>query len=206
MRTALSNQKAKDTQGLVVVISGPSGVGKTTLARKLLDDPVIGRRLVKSISFTTRPRRTGERTGRDYFFITEADFKEKLKAKKILEWTKYLGYYYATSKEFVDKHLKRGRSLVLCLDFKGARKIKRFYPRQSITIFVAPPSIDELRKRITARCLKTSREEIERRLQAAAEELQNASAYDYRVLNNDIATAVRRLITIIGNEEKQRIG
>ncbi|MBU0709962.1 MAG: guanylate kinase, partial [Candidatus Omnitrophica bacterium] len=104
---------------MIFVISGPSGSGKTTLRDKLLEDQELIREgLTKSVSLTTRPRREGERNRQDYSFITEKQFKLKLKGKKILEWTKYLGYHYATPRDFVEQQLKRGKSVILCLDLK----------------------------------------------------------------------------------------
>lgn len=179
------------------VLSGPSGSGKTTLAQKLLEDRTIRKGFVKSVSLTTRGRRTGERNGRDYFFVTEEDFLRKRAAKKILEWTKYLGYYYATSREFIDACLGGGRHVLLCLDHRGARKIKRMYAGRAVTVFVAPPSLGVLRERITARCSKTTPEEVAKRLAAAEEEMKSAGWYDYRVLNDLLPVAVKQLKEII---------
>lgn len=139
------------------MISGPSGSGKTTLANSLLSDKMLGRALVRSISFTTRPKRTGEKDHKDYFFITKEEFQQKLKNKKILEWTKYLGYYYGTSREFVDGELQKGKSIVFCLDLKGAVKLKEIYPKETVTVFVKASTFDELRQRISKRCSKTKR-------------------------------------------------
>ncbi len=200
----MSSKKARLQQGLVFVLSGPSGSGKTTLAQKALEDPELGKRLVRSVSFTTRVRRSGEKNGRDYVFISEDVFNRKRREKKILEWTKYLGYYYATSSEFIDKQRARGKHVILCLDFRGARKIKRVYPRDAVAIFIAPPSLNVLRKRIVARCSRTPAQEIERRVRMAAQELGNAAWYDYRVLNKDLPDAVDRIEKIIVREEKRR--
>lgn len=109
---------------MVFVVSGPSGSGKTTLIRQLLSGQ-RRRDLVRSVSLTTRPRRTGERHGRDYFFITKDEFLERRAAKKILEWTRYLGYYYATSRDFVDETLRSGKHAVLCLDYRALSRYAR---------------------------------------------------------------------------------
>ena len=186
-------------KGKIVVISGPSGSGKTTLREELLQDEELGKRFVKSVSFTTRRKRSGERNNKDYIFISEPEFKKRLKAKKILEWTKYLGYYYATSKDFVDKQLARRKNIILCLDLKGALRIKKLYPRDSLTIFIAPPSIKALRHRIEGRCNKTRKEEVQRRLELARQELSDAGKHDYRVVNKNLAQAAEELKGIILN-------
>ena len=166
----------------------------------------LRRLLVKSISYTTRERRSGERDKRDYFFISARQFQQKRKAKKILEWTKYLGYYYATPKDFIDRHIKAGRHVVLCLDLRGASRLRRFYPRNTVTIFVVPPSLKTLSERIRKRCRKTGQEEVRQRLLLAGKEMHSRGAYDYRLVNEDFARALELLRGIVVKEiaKKQR--
>lgn len=182
------------------MVSGPSGSGKTTLLKKLLEDKQLKRNLTKSISFTTRPKRSAERNRKDYYFITEARFKQELKAKKILEWTRYLGYYYATPKVVVEKQLTKGKHVILCLDLKGALKIKRFYTQNTVLIFIIPPSLETLRERIEARCNKTKKEEIRERLKLAKRELLASYRYDYCLVNKNLRQAVQALRQIILKE------
>ena len=184
-------------QGLIFVISGPSGSGKTTLLEKVLLNKALRRRLAKSISVTTRGKRSGEREGKDYFFISPAEFRRLHKAKKILEWTQYLGYYYGTKKDFLEERLKSGRHLALCLDMRGALRLKKLYPKYAVTIFIEPPSLKELRKRIEGRCCKTKPEEINKRIKLAVAELKNSRRYDYVVKNNNLSLAAGRLGNII---------
>ena len=184
-------------RGKIFVVSGPSGSGKTTLRDKLLEDASLRRKFTKSVSFTTRPKRSRERHGRDYFFLKDADFKHKIKAKEILEWTKYLGYYYGTSRSFVSKQLRLGKCIILCLDLKGALEVKRLFPRNSVAIFVFPPSLKTLRQRIEKRCCKTKKEEIARRLKLAKVELSGSRHYDYTVVNKNLERAVRELREIV---------
>lgn len=190
---------------MIFVISGPSGSGKTTLLEALLRDKELKNSLVKSISYTTRPERSGEQDLRDYFFITEPQFKKKLKGKKILEWTRYLGYYYATPRDFVEGQLKKGKHVILCLDLKGALKIKRLYPENTVTVFVVPPSIKALKRRITTRCNKTKKEEIGKRLELAEQELWNSRNYDYCVVNKSLKKATADLRKIILKQINNRI-
>jgi guanylate kinase len=185
--------------GMLFVITGPSGSGKTTLAQALLKDRALRRKISRSVSFTTRPKRSNERQGKDYFFISEKEFAQGRSAKKILEWTRYLGYYYGTEKSFVDAELEAGRSLILCIDVKGARRIRSLYPDNSVLIFVLPPSIKELERRIDNRCPGTCREEIRNRLRRAKAELKEAEWFDYRLINKDFPLAVKKLKKIIAS-------
>lgn len=193
-------RKQVKKQGLIFIISGPSGSGKTTLAESLLGDAALKNKLVRSVSLTTRPRRSGERDKKDYFFISEKRFKRELKAKKILEWTKYLGYHYATPGDFIEGQLYKAKNIILCLDLKGAFTLKRQCPRNTVTVFVVPPSLDTLLHRITGRCNKTKKEEVRQRLELAREELAAAGRYDYCVVNKDLSQARKELKGIILKE------
>lgn len=186
-------------QGKIFVVSGPSGSGKTTLIDKVFKNPKLKKKLVRSVSFTTRPRRAIEKQGDHYFFISPAQFRTLKATKKILEWTRYLGYYYATPKGTVDIYLAEGKSIVLCLDLKGALRIKKLYASQAVTIFVEPPSIKDLHQRIKGRC-QTDKKEIIARLALADAELAAAKEYDYCILNRDLREAAKRLTQIILKE------
>ncbi len=190
------------SKGKIFVISGPSGSGKTTLAGKLLKDAQLKNKLTRSISFTTRPKRSIEKEGKDYFFLNESRFRAGRDKKKILEWTRYLGYYYGTPKHFVEQRVKAGKSVVLCLDVKGACRVKKLYPDTAVTIFVLPPSVKELHHRIKGRCL-TAHEEIKKRLSLVDKELAAAKRYDYRILNRDLEVTVKKLKGILIREIKQ---
>ncbi|MFH1457662.1 MAG: guanylate kinase [Candidatus Omnitrophota bacterium] len=192
--------KKNKIRGLVFVVSGPSGSGKTTLLKQLLQDKPLSKKLVKSISLTTRPQRSNEKSGHDYFFVSQEDFRRARKAKKILEWTKYLGYYYATPKDFVDKQLGQGKHIVLCLELKGALAVKRLYPENTVTVFVTPPSLKTLQHRIGKRCYKTKKEEIRERLKLARQEILDSCRYDYCLVNNNLVRAVKSFKDIIINE------
>lgn len=187
-------------RGLIFVVSGPSGSGKTTLLKNLLNDKELRDNLVKSVSFTTRPKRSGEENKKDYFFISQKEFQQKLKAQKILEWTRYLGYYYATPKDFIDRQLNKAKHIILCLDLKGALTIKRKYPKNTVTIFIVPPSQKTLLHRIISRCNKTKEEEVKQRLRLARQELLAADRYDYCLMNKDLSPAIRQLKKVIIKE------
>ena len=196
-------KSAGQRKGKIFVISGPSGSGKTTLLESMLRDISLSKKLVRSISFTTRRRRSKEISGKDYFFITKDRFLALRKEKKILEWTKYLGYYYATPKDFVDKEISKDKHVILCLDAKGMRAIKRLYPDQTVAIFVIPPSIDVLHHRIRNRCSKTAACEIKQRVVLAEKELEAAEGYDYRLVNKDLGSVQKKLKKIITENIKE---
>ncbi|MFH1338515.1 MAG: guanylate kinase [Candidatus Omnitrophota bacterium] len=187
-------------KGLIFVISGPSGSGKTTLAKRLLKQPQLKDRLFKPASFTTRHKRQGERRGRDYFFVSEKEFRELLKAKKILEHTRYLGYDYGTPRDSIERAIKRGLHVILCLDVRGGQFIKREYPDRAVTIFVRPPSLRIARKRIVTRSKKTVAREIKERIGLAGKELDYAKHYDYCLVNDDLNRAVKQAREIVKKE------
>ncbi len=192
--------KRSNKLGKIFVISGPSGSGKTTLLTSLIQDKKIGKLLVKSCSITTRPKRSQEREGKEYFFVNPLEFRRQLKAKKILEWTRYLGYYYGTPKEPLEKQLKSAKNVGLCLDLKGARILKKMYPCNTVTIFVLPPSLDVLKERIQGRCRHTKHQEVKQRMLLARKELQAAGKFDYCILNQNLSVAVEELKTIFLQE------
>jgi len=191
---------ASQSHGKIFVISGPSGSGKTTLLSSLIQDKAIAKLLTKSCSITTRPKRSKEKQGKDYFFVNLAEFKRLLKAKKILEWTKYLGYYYGTPKGPLEKQLKAGKNLGLCLDLKGTRILKNLYPDKTITVFVLPPSLNVLKNRIKNRCRRTNKKEIAQRIRLARRELLEASRFDYCILNQNLRVALEELKNIFLQE------
>jgi len=182
---------------MIFILSGPSGSGKTTLRDLLLEDAFIKSKFVKSISLSTRPRRRGEREGRDYFFVTEKEFKALARRGEILEQTRYLGYYYGTKKDLVKAALKKRKNVLLCLDFRGAMRVKKLYPKDTVNIFIIPPSLKELYKRIQNRSAGTKDEEVTDRVRLAQAELKQASCYDYTLRNINLKQAVKNLRGII---------
>jgi guanylate kinase len=193
----LSKVQDKADKGFIFVISGPSGSGKTTLAKKLLNQSQLKDRFIKSVSYTTRPKRPGERQGRDYFFVSEEEFKRLLKTKKFLEHTHYLGYDYGTPRDCLKRATKKRLHIILCLDVRGASFVKRAYPHRTVTIFVKPPSLDIARKRILVRCTKTHPGEVKKRIQLASKELGYANRYDYYLVNDNLDEAIKEAERII---------
>ncbi len=182
------------------MVSGPSCSGQTTLLTNLLKSRDLKNRLVKSISITTRPKRSGEKNGKDYFFVSPKQFKQEKQAKKILEWTRYTGYDYATPNDFVERQLRKKKNLILSLDLRGALRVRRLYPKNTITIFILPPSLAVLQERIEKRCHKTKKTEIQQRLKVAEKEIQVADRYDYCLVNQDLHDTVGQLKDIVLRE------
>lgn len=197
-------KRAKRKKGLLVVISGPSGVGKSTVVRRLLK---INPELTMSISSTTRAPRPGEAHGQHYFFVTQEEFDARVKQDRFLEWAKVHGSYYGTPRKPIDEQLAKGETVVLEVDVQGAASIKRFVEEGklkavAVFIFLIPPSVDILAFRLKKR--KTEDEEVVNyRLRAAIAELQVMEKYDYIVVNDKVESASDKIKAII-NVEKER--
>jgi guanylate kinase len=178
--------------GEIFVITAPSGTGKTTLLKPLMaEDP----RLRFSISYTTRPPRDGEIDGKDYFFVSGEEFRRLREAGEFAEWVEQFGYGYATSREWVQRMVTSGADLVFDLDSRGARALKQEFP-QATLIFILPPSLAELQRRLEGRGGLTS-EELNRRLANGRAELNEVAWYDYLVINEDIPTALANLKAVV---------
>ena len=196
----------KKKKGLLVVISGPSGVGKSTVVRKLLK---LCAECKLSISSTTRPKRPTEDHGSDYFFLSEEEFFDREKKGEFLEWAKVHGYYYGTPRSYIEGELDKGNTVVLEVDVQGAASIKdqaakgRIKSSSQVFVFLIPPSVDILAFRLKKR--KTEKaEEQNYRLRAAIAELQVMEKYDYIVVNDRVESAAEKIKAII-NVEKERM-
>jgi len=187
--------KKNTTVGRIIILSGPSGAGKTTLHDLLLKSPRFARRVVRSISATTRKPRGTEKDGRDYFFLSPKMFEFKIKRGQFLEWAKVFDNYYGTPMSAVRAELKRGKSVLLCIDVQGGRQVKAKAP-DAIAIFVKTTSLDELRRRLQARGTD-SKESIALRLKTASEELKQVQFYDHVLVNDTIEHAVAKLEAIL---------
>jgi guanylate kinase len=180
------------TLGKMIVIVAPSGAGKSTLLKALFEE-VKG--LHWSVSTTTRPIRTGEVHGKDYFFVSEDEFKKSMNANEFAEWALVHGKYYGTSKKFIDEGLEKGLNLVFDIDVQGADAIKDAYP-EAKAIFIQPPGIDSLKNRLENRATD-SEEVIKKRLKNAEQELKRADDYDYKVINDQFDRAKTEFIQLV---------
>jgi guanylate kinase len=182
-------------KGRLFVITAPSGAGKTSLIDALMkDDPS----LKLSISYTTRAPRPGEKNGVDYHFVDDATFVAMRGRGEFLESAEVHGYRYGTSKKVITEALTRGEDLILEIDWQGARQVRAIYP-DCVGIFILPPSIEELERRLRSRA-KDSEAVIRRRIDNARDEMDHAGEFDYAIINKDFQTALRKLAEIIEKE------
>jgi guanylate kinase len=180
------------------VISSPSGGGKSTIARHLLD---AREDVTYSVSATTRQRREGEEDGREYHFLERREFEQRVAAGAFVEWAEYAGNLYGTLREEVEKGLRSGRHVVLDIEVNGARQVRDRFP-DSVQVFVLPPSAAVLVQRLRARSTE-DRADLERRLDIAVQELLAADAYDYVVVNDDVVEAVAHVAAILDGEARR---
>lgn len=185
-------------RGLLVVISGFSGVGKGTLVKKLMtdyDDYAL------SVSMTTRSPRKGEENGREYFFVTREEFEDKIQKDGLIEFASYCDNYYGTPKDYVVSQLEQGKNVILEIEIQGAMKVKERFP-EAVLLFVMAPTVEELKRRLTGRGTETE-EAIMKRLTRAAEESVGIENYDYIILNDNLEVCAAELHDLI---ERSRDG
>ena len=183
-----------------VVLAAPSGTGKTTLARALVERRTD---LVFSVSVTTRPPRPAERSGRDYRFVTDEEFDRLVAAGELIEWAEVHGWRYGTPRREIEAALARGSPVLLDIDVQGARQIRAVFP-DAVLIFVLPPSGEELGRRLAGRASERDAER-RRRLETARRELTAAQEFDYVVVNDDFEAAVASLDAVL-TAERLRVG
>jgi guanylate kinase len=189
------------SRGTLFIVSSPSGGGKTTLIRRLIAHPP-GAPLHFSVSHTTRPRRTGERNGREYHFVDDREFARMVRRRAFLEHNRVHGRSYGTSRAEVLPRLARGEDVVLDIDVQGARDIRKAWPR-AVSIFIVPPDPGELERRLRARGLGVGGDEeteIRRRLRTARAELREARNFDYVIVNDDLPRASLELQSAVRAE------
>lgn len=183
-----------------IVISAPSGTGKTTLCRELEKRQPD---LRFSVSCTTRPQRANEENGRDYHFISRIEFERRIEASDFAEYEEVHGsFYYGTLKETLDQAISEDRMFLLEVDVRGAMSIKKLYPQKTLTIFVTPPTEEDLRRRLERRGTD-SPERIEKRLERIQEELAYQDLFDHHLINDDVTRATDELIAIINQHREE---
>ncbi|HEY4552855.1 MAG TPA: guanylate kinase [Bacillaceae bacterium] len=180
-------------KGLLIVLSGPSGVGKGTVRKAVFSRPDA--KFEYSISMTTRKPREGERDGVDYFFKTREEFEKLIEKGKLLEYAEYVGNYYGTPVDYVRETLDSGKDVFLEIEVQGAKQVREKFP-EGLFIFLMPPSLDELKSRIIGRGTE-SVDLITNRMEAAKKEIELMSLYDYVVVNDEVEKAVERINAIV---------
>ena len=176
----------KNHKGTVFVVSAPSGAGKTSLVKALIektDDVAV------SVSHTTRAKRPGEIDGQDYFFVADGDFKQMINKNEFIEHAKVFDHFYGTSKKAIENIIADGKNVILEIDWQGAHQAKAIFQESCVMIFILPPSLEALRARLSKRAQDTQ-EVIERRMRDAQSEASHAHEYDYVIINDDFQTAL----------------
>ncbi|MCC3357527.1 guanylate kinase [Bacillus sp. REN16] len=187
-------------RGLLIVLSGPSGVGKGTVRKAIFSQPDT--RFQYSISMTTRKPRAGEVDGVDYFFKSKEEFERLIENNKLLEWAEYVGNYYGTPIDYVESTLQEGNDVFLEIEVQGALQVRNAFP-EGLFIFLAPPSLKELKNRIVTRGTETD-DLILNRMKVAKEEIEMMDAYDYVVENDQVERACDRINAIVTAEHCRR--
>jgi guanylate kinase len=200
MKPAGRNSTRVARRGLMLVLSSPSGAGKTTLSRLLLK---ADRGVELSISVTTRPRRPGEVDGRDYHFIDQLRFDAMVKSGKLLEWAEVFGYRYGTPRRPVEKALQLGRDVLFDIDWQGTQQLSEKARDDLVSVFILPPTVKELERRLQRRA-QDSRAIIGTRMAKAAGEMSHWPEYDYVIVNRDKAEAFAEVRAILAAERLKR--
>jgi guanylate kinase len=197
----MSNKGKNVEEGILVVLSAPSGCGKTSIVERLLKRH---QDWTRSVSATTRQPRVDEKDGQDYFFLSKKEFEGRIKEGKMLEHAEIYGNLYGTPRAFVKEQIDQGRTVIMTIDVQGTKQVETSWGKTHtlLTIFILPPSIKALRERLSGRNTETP-EEIEKRIEIAQNEIKAAKLYDHTVINQNLDQAVLEVEAIISNALKQ---
>lgn len=189
-----------ERRGLMFVLSSPSGAGKTTLSRMLLEADAD---IAMSVSVTSRTPRSGEVEGRDYYFVDETEFLRMQKGGELLEWATVFGNFYGTPRAPVEKALGEGRDVLFDIDWQGTQQLQEKHPRDVVRVFILPPTAAKLEERLKTRALDPP-EVVKARMAKAADEISHWAEYDYVVVNHDRDTALAEVRSILAAERLRR--
>ncbi|HEV8408546.1 MAG TPA: guanylate kinase [Sphingomicrobium sp.] len=190
----------RERRGLLIVLSSPSGAGKSTISRLLLG---ADSEVTMSVSATTRPRRPAEKDGVDYHFVDDLEFDRMIEAGEFVEWAHVFGHRYGTPKAPVKQALRRGRDILFDIDWQGARQLEPDFGEHLVTIFLLPPSMAELEKRLRARN-QDSEEVIADRMRRAADEIDHWAEYEYVLVNRDMNSCLEQVRSIVSAERSKK--
>ena len=196
----MSKQTELGRRGLMLVMSSPSGAGKTTIARELLKRDS---EIAMSVSATTRAPRPGEKEGKDYFFVTEEEYQRMVAAGEFLEHAKVFNNYYGTPRAAVDQELKAGHDVLFDVDWQGTQQLRENARDDLVSIFVLPPSTDELARRLTERA-QDSDDVVSNRMSKASDEMSHYIEYDYIIVNHDVEVSVESVRAVLEAERMKR--
>jgi guanylate kinase len=187
-------------RGLMLVLSSPSGAGKTTISRAILRSD---RALAMSVSVTTRSPRPGEENGKDYYFVSEADYQRMVTEKQLLEHAKVFDNYYGTPRDHVERELAAGRDVMFDIDWQGTQQLKASARHDLVSVFILPPSIKELERRLRGRA-QDAEDVMRRRMSRAADEMSHWPEYDYVVVNQNVDESIAQVKSILTAERLRR--
>ena len=191
---------SKINRGLVLIVSSPSGAGKTTICKRLIQDI---ENLSLSVSVTTRLKRQNEIDGKDYFFKSDEEFDKMVKEEKFLEHARVFGYSYGTLKSEINSKITNGINVIVDIDWQGTRQIEEHIPDDIVKIFILPPSIKELEKRLGARATETQ-DSFKKRMSEARKEISHYNEYDFIIINDDVQESVNKIKLILNSESLRR--
>ena len=193
-------------RGLMFILSSPSGAGKTTLSRRLLaeySEAAAHKRIAMSVSVTTRPMRKGELHGRDYFFVSESEYQQMVAGGELLEHAKVFDNYYGTPSKFVEEQLKKGIDVLFDIDWQGTKQLAEKNKADLVSIFILPPSMAELERRLKARA-QDSDEVVAKRMDKARSEISHWQEYDFVLINQDLDQTHANIVSILKSERLKR--
>jgi guanylate kinase len=196
-----TDQPIRHRRGLLIVLSSPSGAGKSSISRMLL---AADREVTMSVSATTRPKRPGEIDGVDYHFIDDDEFRRMIDAGEFVEWAHVFGYRYGTPKAPVKDALRRGRDILFDIDWQGARQLEPDFGEHLVTIFLLPPSMAELDHRLRSRGTDPD-DVISDRMRRAADEIDHWAEYEYVLVNRDMDACLAQVVAIVSAERSKRV-
>ena len=191
---------SKINRGLVLIVSSPSGAGKTTICKKLIQDI---ENLSLSVSVTTRLKRQNEIDGKDYFFKSDEEFDKMVKEEKFLEHARVFGYSYGTLKSEINSKITNGINVIVDIDWQGTRQIEEHIPDDIVKIFILPPSIKELEKRLGTRATETQ-DSFKKRMSEARKEISHYNEYDFIIINEDVQESVNKIKLILNSESLRK--
>jgi len=196
-----ATDQPRQRRGLLIVLSSPSGAGKTTISRMLLD---ADDEIAMSVSVTTRPKRPGEHDGKDYIFVADGEFDRMIRDGEFVEWANVFGYRYGTPKAPVKDALREGRDILFDIDWQGARQLEPDFGEHLVTIFLLPPTMAELEHRLRARGTD-SPQVIAERMRRAADEISHWAEYEYVLVNDHMDECLARVRAIVAAERSKRV-
>ncbi len=194
------NKIKKIRKGLMLVLSSPSGAGKTSICKKVIS---LDNKISLSVSYTTRPKRKSEKDGKDYFFISKEKFEDLKNKNFFIEFANVFDHWYGTPKNFIEKNLNNGEDVIFDIDWQGAQKLSDFSKNDVVSIFILPPSNEELHERLKKRA-EDSFETVSKRMSKARSEISHWIEYDYVLINHNLEDCSTEVLNILNAERKRR--